>query len=660
MDEFRLGDAEIDVRRCRITRAGQSQTIEPKVMDVLCYLCHSQGKVVSQQELHEALWPGTTFSSSTIQRCIALVRKALGENARGQNIIITHPKRGYSLGLTVEPLLPQRTSRLPRLAMVLTLLVFGLLALWYLLPPQAGVRSELTSLTPLTSSGAEEYLPVLSHDGAKVGFIREHVDGQQLVVKDLLSEQETVLVSRLSQVRALSWTLADDALTLVLQTAEGDLVRKVAMAGAAEPVLVSHKAIIDKVEWLSGTELVLLRKGAGAEYDLLRYSLLDGSYTLMRKLNDVEPMRLSLAPDLKTLALASHERENIYRLDLVDIATGSIRLLTRMENGVQGLSWEPDGKSLLLSSRETLLTVSLSGEVTTLPLANYKIIKQAGYSQARQATVMELGSYDIDIQEVSLGATEVPMTLVDSDALDILPRYLTGDGVTNDNKLVFQSHRHGRAQLMVRSDNTERVLFLNPQAEEFFGFAVAPDGQRVALATQTRLYLFDTASMAQLSVWSLPHRIYIRDWYHSGDSLLVKAARGEAQVPAKWDLTLGRIDYLTSEPASCPALDAGDKVYFARQGQIFSLDAAQLQPLWLAPEGEIQNLVLAGQYLIAEVETRSGNRFWQIALDSGEALTLPLVDNVSLSDISGDGTRLLLHSPYQTHRELALLAAEHQ
>eukprot|EP00487_Bulimina_marginata_P012729 TRINITY_DN91_c0_g1_i3.p1 TRINITY_DN91_c0_g1~~TRINITY_DN91_c0_g1_i3.p1 ORF type:complete len:119 (-),score=12.12 TRINITY_DN91_c0_g1_i3:61-417(-) len=73
-------------------------------MDVLGYLALKQGEVVSQQELFDALWPNSVFSSGSVLRCIAQLRKALGDDAKQQSIILTHPKRGYSLKLDVQRL----------------------------------------------------------------------------------------------------------------------------------------------------------------------------------------------------------------------------------------------------------------------------------------------------------------------------------------------------------------------------------------------------------------------------------------------------------------------------------------------------------------------------------------------------------------------------
>ena len=102
LERFQIGEYQVDVKRNQLTISDRTTFVEPKVMDVLRHLALKQGEVVSQQELFDALWPNSVFSSGSVLRCIAQLRKALGDDAKQQSMILTHPKRGYSLKLKVE------------------------------------------------------------------------------------------------------------------------------------------------------------------------------------------------------------------------------------------------------------------------------------------------------------------------------------------------------------------------------------------------------------------------------------------------------------------------------------------------------------------------------------------------------------------------------
>jgi DNA-binding winged helix-turn-helix (wHTH) protein/Tol biopolymer transport system component len=100
--KYWIGDFFIDLSRNQITRKEQHQTIAPKALAVLTFLAKNQGKVVSYDELLSEIWPNTVVTPNTLQRSIAQLRKALGENSKVQSYIKTHAKQGYSLECDVK------------------------------------------------------------------------------------------------------------------------------------------------------------------------------------------------------------------------------------------------------------------------------------------------------------------------------------------------------------------------------------------------------------------------------------------------------------------------------------------------------------------------------------------------------------------------------
>lgn len=100
--QFWIGGFYIDLSRNQITQNKESQTLAPKALSVLTYLAQHQGKVISQDELMEHVWQGTIVSPNTLQRSIAQLRKALGDDGKVQVYIKTHAKKGYSLECDVR------------------------------------------------------------------------------------------------------------------------------------------------------------------------------------------------------------------------------------------------------------------------------------------------------------------------------------------------------------------------------------------------------------------------------------------------------------------------------------------------------------------------------------------------------------------------------
>lgn len=100
--QYWVGNFFIDLTRNQITQKTQSQTIPPKALAVLTYLAQNANKVVSHDELLSEVWPDTVVTPNTLQRSIAQLRKALGEDSQFQSYIKTHAKQGYSLEVEVR------------------------------------------------------------------------------------------------------------------------------------------------------------------------------------------------------------------------------------------------------------------------------------------------------------------------------------------------------------------------------------------------------------------------------------------------------------------------------------------------------------------------------------------------------------------------------
>jgi DNA-binding winged helix-turn-helix (wHTH) protein/tetratricopeptide (TPR) repeat protein len=69
--------------------------LTPKAFDVLRYLAEHAGRLVTPDELLEALWPDTYVNPEGLRRYIQEIRKVLGDRPDTPSFIQTLPKRGY-------------------------------------------------------------------------------------------------------------------------------------------------------------------------------------------------------------------------------------------------------------------------------------------------------------------------------------------------------------------------------------------------------------------------------------------------------------------------------------------------------------------------------------------------------------------------------------
>src|SRR5918994_1187265 len=121
---FRFADHELDLRRHELRRRGEVVHIEPQVFDLLVFLLRNRDRIVSKDEILDAVWDGRIVSEAALSSRINAARKALGENGTDQNLIRTVHKRGFrflagvregpedtSVKLELAPTLPHSSGR---------------------------------------------------------------------------------------------------------------------------------------------------------------------------------------------------------------------------------------------------------------------------------------------------------------------------------------------------------------------------------------------------------------------------------------------------------------------------------------------------------------------------------------------------------------------
>jgi TolB-like protein/DNA-binding winged helix-turn-helix (wHTH) protein/Tfp pilus assembly protein PilF len=85
----------LDTANHLLWRNGERVPIAPKGFDVLAHLIEHAGRVVTQDEILEALWPETHVNPEVLRKYILEIRKALGDRPDNPEFIQTVPKRGY-------------------------------------------------------------------------------------------------------------------------------------------------------------------------------------------------------------------------------------------------------------------------------------------------------------------------------------------------------------------------------------------------------------------------------------------------------------------------------------------------------------------------------------------------------------------------------------
>jgi TolB-like protein len=92
---FTFRDCELDLRRQELRRSGAVVHVEPQVFDLLVFLLTNRERIVSKDEILDAVWDGRIVSEAALSSRINAARKALGDNGNEQALIRTFHKRGF-------------------------------------------------------------------------------------------------------------------------------------------------------------------------------------------------------------------------------------------------------------------------------------------------------------------------------------------------------------------------------------------------------------------------------------------------------------------------------------------------------------------------------------------------------------------------------------
>ena len=91
----RFSGFALDTANQCVWQNGTRMALPPKPFAVLCYLIDNPGRLVTHDELLDALWPETYVQPQVLRTYVLELRKLLGDDARAPRFIQSLPKRGY-------------------------------------------------------------------------------------------------------------------------------------------------------------------------------------------------------------------------------------------------------------------------------------------------------------------------------------------------------------------------------------------------------------------------------------------------------------------------------------------------------------------------------------------------------------------------------------
>jgi DNA-binding winged helix-turn-helix (wHTH) protein len=92
---YRFGQMALDSRKRTLSRADSPASLTPKAFDVLLFLAQNPNRLVTKEELLQAVWGDTFVEEGNLKQYISHLRKALGDNSEDLRLIVAIARKGY-------------------------------------------------------------------------------------------------------------------------------------------------------------------------------------------------------------------------------------------------------------------------------------------------------------------------------------------------------------------------------------------------------------------------------------------------------------------------------------------------------------------------------------------------------------------------------------
>ena len=562
--QYWVGDFFIDLTRNQITQKTQSQTIPPKALAVLTYLAKNANKVVSQDELLSEVWPDTVVTPNTLQRSIARLRKALGEDSH--SYIKTHAKQGYSLEVEVrwqeitdtESLMtpgtfsnataakdeavkehavipaqadraglskPSRSvltlnSSLVGIVILAIIAIVSFIGVQYLTPSQ-GVKLAFSEFHSLTSTDYSENNGNYTPDGQYIVFNRFPKDlcVNNIWAKNVNTQEEFQLTKNLGSFGAHSFSKDGKELVVIekedcnkpitqkqcYKLSNLDFHKALKTPQTPGVLMECKHSTITSPKWLNNSNVAFLQEFSSRR-KLTSYSIADTKSTVIYELDEGDINDFDYSPAQDLIALTSTHSDGQKYIEIL----------------------KPDGQ--LLSS----YPIKYPKEIANLRDIYPNFMPQSGqliFSTGRQFFAI---SYEGNITNINLPLDEPtgsPLFHPDGNRM-LMTKAIFDTDIAKLPLSQFADVQAEQAQKQNEAINNYSVLERSIRMEQHGIFQ--PNGRLVAFRSrrsgQEQIWVSDGVSSQQLTNFQLDTRIDGMNWAMDGASILVNANRQLTQV----------------------------------------------------------------------------------------------------------------------------------
>lgn len=683
---FWLNDYYIEPEKGFITRAdelsergivppsGQAVLVEPKVMQVLLLLVAHHTTLVSQEDIFTAIWPRSIYSPSSIQRCVAILRKTLGDDAKTQSVIKTHPKRGYSLVANVyqpdcntynvhekaeigdaqsptKHAITQYRSRLAgywksfiAICILGISLYFAGKAYWHENPSPT---FQHVALEILSATEEDEYFPRFSTDLRFTAYIKESDDTSALWLRDNQSKNHQLLYSSHLPILSFAWLGNNQSLIFAELDYVDDnahfFIKRLRISDSSVDIQLLHTItgfIYLTDIYIADDHMMYALVQSADSYNMrvLQFDLVTGQETILSPLEETVTVRdMALSQDGHHLALVAEEtRSQQQKIFEYDIEKKKLTHRITLSASHIRVSWHPNSKALLLSDTQQMRILDSEGQLSQVNYTSFSQIQDASFAGPNQI-VFSLVTRDADIVSYSLDKTKpslTPLDVVNSTQIDHSARLSP-----NGKQVAYVSQRPNTRQLFITSGSKERELISSDSGSVSISAPLWQSETSLFVAVGEKLKRIDTLSGYTEDFDIEANITHLLSWHEDSQTLLVTFKQNDSLWIGRLSPQTQRLSNIFPIKPEQAAHAIGNKdIVVIQNNKLFLVSPeGNLELLWNTGADNIDMSVNSESGIFFQVKNQGEHQLWQynlLARSATQIMTIP--SNQLLIDVSQD------------------------
>lgn len=684
---FQVDSRRVEPSLNRISTTQGSETLEPKVMEVLVCLIQRAGQVVPRQDLIGEVWGDVYTSPDVVPRAISILRKAFEDDAADPRVIETVRKRGYRLIAEVVPLGEsdrlEGTSVAPRtlrsgpstpLILLLGTLAVLLIVLVALSSLERGdTRGGIPSIRPLSTFPGAESNPDVTPDGQQYAFVwgGPRGDNQDIYVGLVDSGTPYRLTHDPAPDVHPVWSPHADRVAFLRKFEKSEALLLVDVYGKQERKLLDLD-FCGGFDWSpDGKTLAISERDSRAGRFRLSLVSVDG---LERKSAGIEGIEGGsvfdpiFSPDGSELAfkyLAGGSPE-------IWVAPVSGGVPRRFRESSRSLAWGSEGRNLLFTSDRTgsmsLWSLPLSGGPVH-PLDLDGEISELSVAQRSDLAVYIQRTRDLNIWrsriDSSRGQVGESTRILASTRWEIHPRFSP-----QGNLVAFASNRSGSFELWVRDERSNSPMKLTDLKASFLGSpSWSPDGRTIAfqvrIGKSADIYLIEIGEVTPRRLTSEPSDELSPSWSRDGRGIYFASNRAGEWNIYKVPVSGGDPIQVTQQGGygGVESLE-GDALFYSKRGELWkkSFATGQETSLLSVPSGNWE--LVPGGIVFEEVGPKQRTSIVLFRFRDGQTVELlqpahEIPEGGHALSVSPDGTWLLYGQIDHSEADLMLVSPLH-